>query len=82
MKEVWDKTTETMRYWDDNGVELQEGDVVMVNGQSEKLCRLEGGFLGRDATNPLWIEKGKACVGEYGYYHLSVLDEVIKIQGD
>ena len=78
MKHVWDKNTEMMRYWDDNGAELQEGDVVMVNGQSEKLYRLEGGFLGTDATNPIWIEKGKACVGEYGYYRLNDLDEVIK----
>lgn len=65
---------ENGRYYDKNGKELFEGDYIRLDGRTEKLYRTTDGELGTDATNPLWIETGRAVEGEYGIYPLSVED--------
>lgn len=73
------------RYWDGNGIELHEGDVVMyLDGRLEVLYEYEdeyGTGLGTDATNPAWIESGRAYECEYGIYPLTVdeTEEIVKI---
>lgn len=59
------------KYFDKNGVELQEGDMIKYDsGKVRKLYRTENECLGIDATNPLWISSGRACECEYGIYPL------------
>lgn len=66
---------EPLRYFDKNGKELHEGDtVVFDSGMEYKLYRTVDGELGTDATNPKWIEIGRACECEYGIYPLSASD--------
>ena len=61
----------TYRYFDKNGTELQEGDMIRYDsGRVEKLHRTDQGRLGTDATNPSWIASGRACECEYGIYPL------------
>lgn len=61
------------RYFDKHGVEITEGCKVRyangVRSQTEyKVYRTENGELGTDATNPKWIESGRAVPCEYGIY--------------
>lgn len=66
---------ENLRYFDKNGKELHEGDTVIFDcGMEYKLYRTVDGELGTDATNPKWIEIGRACECEYGIYPLSASD--------
>ena len=63
--------TEDYRYFDKNGTELQEGDMIRYDsGRVQKLYRTDKGRLGTDATNPSWIASGRACECEYGIYPL------------
>lgn len=63
------------RYYDKNGTEIHDGDYVKGDtGKIEKVLLTTGGMLGRDATNPIWIESGKAGEGEYGIYPFSLND--------
>ena len=60
-------------YFDKNGVEITEGCKVRYeNGVRRRtvytVYRTENDELGTDATNPLWIEKGRAVPCEYGIY--------------
>ena len=62
-----------VRYFDKNGVEITEGCKVRYeNGVRSRtiytVYLTENGELGTDATNPLWVEKGKAVPCEYGIY--------------
>lgn len=74
----------TRKYWDKNGVELKVGDVVRYpSGELKALYLYEdenGTGLGTDATNPAWIESGRACECEYGIYPLTKAEteEVVK----
>lgn len=70
---------DTFRYFDRNGVELYDGDSVLIDGEAmldgnSKVMRLyetEDGELGVDATNPAWLEKGyPPC--SFGIYPISV----------
>lgn len=61
-------------YFDINGVELSEGDVVNIDGVEKKLYETMEGRLGTDATNPAWLKAGKAAPGEYGIYPLEDSD--------
>ena len=46
----------TYHYFDRNGTELHDGDVVQYeSGSRQKLYLTENGRLGTDATNPVWI---------------------------
>lgn len=58
-------------YYDNNGDELHDGDYVSIGGgRPTKLYLTDQGFLGTDATNPAWIESGRAFPCEYGIYVL------------
>lgn len=60
------------RYFDMDGKELHDGDIIvhMNSGREEKLYLTEEGRLGTDATNPHWIEAGRAEPCEFGIYPL------------
>ena len=59
------------RYFDKNGIELKDGDTIVYDGgHTQKLYLTETGRLGVDATNPKWIETGRAVPCEYGIYPL------------
>ena len=69
-------------YYDNNGEELHEGDFVSIHGgEPVRLYLTSDGELGRDATNPLWVESGRAGACEYGIYVLTGYDlsEIVKI---
>lgn len=56
-------------YFDKNGNEITEGcEIQYASGRVEKVYRAEDGQLGTDATNPKWIETGRAVPCEYGIY--------------
>lgn len=51
----------TYHYFDRNGTELHDRDVVQYeSGNRQKLYLTENGRLGTDATNPVWIANGRA----------------------
>ena len=57
----------TYRYYDRNGIELKDGDIICYeDGRKEKLYLTADGRLGTDATNPSWIKSGRAVPCEYG----------------
>lgn len=64
------------RYFDMDGKELHDGDVIVhtSTGKEEKLYLTDEGRLGTDATNPHWIETGRAVPCEYGIYPLENRD--------
>lgn len=66
-------------YYDMNGVEILEGDTIYMNGRNRKVYKTEEGYLGIDATNPTWIESGKAVECEYGVYPFTEDDEPVLI---
>ena len=67
------RTIEGMtRYFDKNGTEITEGSVIQFeNGRKEKVYKTVNDELGTDATNPAWIEIGRAVECEYGIYPLT-----------
>ena len=61
------------RYFDRNGKEITEGCKVKYkdgvrNRTVYTVYLTEDGELGTDATNPAWIESGRAVPCEYGIY--------------
>ena len=62
------------KYFDRNGKEIIEGCMVKyIHADKslirfEKVYKTEDGELGTDATNPKWIESGRAIPCEYGIY--------------
>lgn len=59
------------RYFDKNGIEITDGCKIRYNSGIIKTVYLtDDGELGIDATNPHWIETGKALPCEYGIYSL------------
>lgn len=67
-------------YYDTYGIEIQEGDIVLMNGQRETVYLTECGELGTDSTNPIWIRRGWAYPCEYGIYPFNTADEAIVIE--
>ena len=68
-------TIENGHYYDKNGNEIHNGDTIKWdNGKIEKVYLTEEDMLGTDATNPKWIEDGKAYPCEYGIYPFSKSD--------
>ena len=67
------KTVNGMRhYYDRNGKEITEGSTIRYeSGRVMEVVLLEDNQLGTDATNPKWIESGRAYPGEFGYYPLT-----------
>ena len=60
-----------MKYFDKNGKEIKEGSKIRYeDGRIKEVYLTESELLGTDATNPLWIEKGRAVPCEYGIYPL------------
>ena len=60
------------KYYDKNGKEITEGcKIKYESGRIEKVYLTTEGELGTDATNPKWIETGRACECEYGIYPLT-----------
>ena len=61
---VWNK-----EYVDKYGDVINNGDFVKYpDGTIKEVYLTEEGELGTDATNPLWIESGRAVPCEYGIY--------------
>ena len=59
------------KYFDKNGVEIKEGSKIRYpDGSIKEVAYTESEELGTDATNPVWIEKGRAVPFEYGIYPL------------
>lgn len=59
------------RYFDKNGKEILAGcKIKYLSGRIETVYRTIDGQLGTDATNPKWIEIGRAVPCEYGIYPL------------
>lgn len=62
-------------YFDKNGKRVLEGSIIKrPNGKLERVYLTEDGELGTDATNPKWIETGRAVEGEFGIYPLTDTD--------
>lgn len=64
------------RYYDKNGEEIREGCRIKYPNDDRiyKVYMTEDGELGTDATNPLWLETGRAVECEYGIYPLNEED--------
>lgn len=64
------------RYFDKHGVEITDGCIIKYDHADksmiryEKVYRTENDELGTDATNPKWIESGRAVPCEFGIYPL------------
>lgn len=69
------------RYFDKNGKEITDGcKIKWANGKVESVYLTENDELGTDATNPKWIECGRAVPCEYGIYPLNETDtEMIEV---
>ena len=65
------------KYFDRNGKEITEGCAIKHIHGDKSLERIkevyltENDELGTDATNPRWIESGRAVPCEYGIYPLT-----------
>ena len=70
------KENGSYRYFDEKGYEILEGDFVDIDGCTKKVYRTVDDELGVDATNPKWIESGKAAECEYGIYPFQSDDTV------
>ena len=64
-----------MQYYDMHGNEIHDGDTVYMDGKERKVYATTEGLLGVDATNPKWIETGRACECEWGIYPFECTDE-------
>ena len=73
-------TSERTIYKDMNGKEIHEGDIVFMNDRNRKVYKTEEGNLGIDATNPSWIESGRACECEYGIYPFTEDDQPVVVE--
>ena len=66
-------------YYDMNGVELHEDDIVFVNGKNMRVFLTDQDRLGTDATNPAWLRSGRAVEGENGIYPFQWHDEPVLV---
>lgn len=58
-----------IKYFDKNGKEITKGCTIRYDsGAIKEVYLTENDELGIDATNPIWIEKGRAVPCEYGVY--------------
>ena len=78
-------TNDGARYFDINGDEIHWGDTVLLSGREEIVYPIandkrEDAYLGTDATNPSWIESGRAFRCEYGVYQFNEDDEPVLIK--
>ena len=68
---------EKTRYFDMNGEEIHEGDIVLMDGREQEVYLTDQECLGTDATNPAWIERGRAYPTQFGIYPFNERDEPI-----
>lgn len=62
-------------YFDKNGIEITEGcSIKWASGRIQEVYLTDEGELGTDATNPKWLETGRAVPCEYGIYPLTLED--------
>ena len=74
---------EGIHYYDRNGKEITDGCTIRYpSGVEKKVYLTENDELGTDATNPAWIESGRAFECEYGIYPFgsNETDEVEVVQ--
>lgn len=71
------------RYYDRNGTEITEGCLIKYpDGTVREVYLTEDGQLGTDATNPAWVETGRAAACEYGIYPLDTYDtDTVEVVG-
>ena len=63
------------RYFDKHGKEITDGCTIRyADGHTEKVYLTTEGELGTDATNPRWIETGRAIPCEWGIYPLGSME--------
>ena len=68
------------RYFDKHGREITEGCIIRyTDGRTREVYRTNQDELGTDATNPKWIESGRAVSGEFGIYPLEY-DETNEVE--
>lgn len=59
-------------YFDKNGTQIMAGcNIKYKDGRICKVYLTSDGYLGTDATNPKWIESGRAIECEFGIYPLT-----------
>ena len=73
------------RYFDIHGKEIHWGDTVLLNGREEIVYPIASGdiddaYLGTDATNPSWLESGRAYRCQYGVYQFNKDDEPVLVK--
>ena len=68
------------RYYDMAGKEITDGSTVLMDGRYRKVYATENGYLGIDATNPVWIATGRAAECEYGVYPFDEADEPVLVE--
>lgn len=73
-----------LKYFDRNGKEITEGCMIkyIYEERIREIYRTENDELGIDATNPKWIESGRAVPCEFGIYPLeeAELEEIEVIE--
>ncbi len=74
------KADEVPKYFDKNGEEIKENDYVWMLGRKMKVYLTDQNYLGTDATNPKWIEDGRACATQFGIYPFNEDDEPVLIK--
>ena len=69
------------RYFDKHGIEITEGCKIRraLGWPVKTVYRTQDDQLGTDATNPTWIEKGRAVPCEFGIYPLT-LEETNEVE--
>ena len=81
---TYDSKTDTYSYYDKNGAQLQDGDIIRWDdGKLEQVVLGDSGQLGVDATNPAWIKSGRAVPFQFGLYPLESqwMAEIEKFEG-
>lgn len=63
---------EELKYYDKHGTQITNGcSVRYMDGSVRSVYLASNGLLGTDATNPKWIESGRASECEYGIYPMT-----------
>lgn len=65
----------SIRYFDRKGNEITEGcKIKYPDGSIKEVYLTDEDRLGTDATNPVWIERGRAVPCEFGIYPLESVE--------
>ena len=74
-----DRESNPVKYFDADCKQIHKGDIVFMNGRCREVYMTEDGHLGTDATNPDWINAGKAVPCEYGIYPFDEQDSPVLV---